>query len=1179
MICPKCKSQNDNNAMVCSECGFKLKLKCPYCGAFNPVGAKVCSSCSQQLLKICPACKAVNFAQAKICRKCSAPFEIKQISENESANIPSNISTEKEKYASVAVELINISSIKTNIKSEEMSQKIIAKFYQVFAKSSKDINLKPLKVNESTLVVEFSNSPSFVDSITSAVKFTGDLDKQFDEISSVLEAKLKVSYKLRYLISTNKPSQKSNIISSIGLGVVDDIIFSEDVRSHLETKMLFKEIEDSNGEKFYKFLDQDNPETIVSDIPREIPAKTRMEVVSELINKVQLVQEGFIACLNGPSGVGKSNILNALKLTFEEDNSNIWLLGQCSLQSKTNTLFFFKDLLQNLFDIPAFNIDIESTKKRVFSYLSEKLNITDENLVNNIFAILFYDETRLQNAIYMNKQNTYNAIAAIFRALLGKGAVVLQIEDIENIDNFSLEIIRSLFEDGILKCNLKIFITSNIDVDITQFFASPHLNKDNTFFVQYPVMSKAEIDDFIVKAIGVKDELGTRILNHIYENAKGLPIYVEEFLYSLLQLGLIKFTNDAQNPVSISNEINNVKLPKTVSEIIQLRLTNVSNIKPDAFKALYYASILGFKFLPAVVQNILQMSNENFEEIIKYLAMNNFIAPFDSYNYSFKSRVVWEIVRNLQLSAENQASGVKITLNTLLQLTMPDMSPVVKNLLDISVPKYEILNYIEQATKDAYAVGDDYSYIYHKSILLEGVELSTLENKNEIMLAIKEELLNLTYITFPDTALKYADELLSYYEPVDTAKTIDILGLMSVSFETTGNYLAAVECVDKALEKIDSKDNLIAGMLLNYSKLNSILQLGRYEELINISQTAILPVLELFFKGKINDLTSLNEEDFRAIEFETKYLCSVATALQGSPKCNDMVQNLYSLANETANTEYSIKAQLTGGIFKLLQGEIDELENILSSTQEIIPSTKDATFNTLIWLILKNIGRYFKGEYSSIANELLMLSNFSLNIKQFALEPIIRGFLVKLALREGNVEFAQNLAYELFYKCSNNQWAFGALLNWYMYTEIAIFKENYDEALKVAQNALDVSEKANINNIFFSAMLKLKIAQIYSYRGDCDMAKINAAEAIQLADMNGYEYIKALSGIIYYDILLKQITLNPALKNENIKALYTYLLNSQDAVEKLKNSELAMQLKQKTENIIKFAQDNSISLE
>ena len=70
-----------------------------------------------------------------------------------------------EKCATVAIELINISSIKNNIKSDEMAKKVVSKFYQLFAKNAKDFKVKPLKINESVLVVEISNAPSFIESI------------------------------------------------------------------------------------------------------------------------------------------------------------------------------------------------------------------------------------------------------------------------------------------------------------------------------------------------------------------------------------------------------------------------------------------------------------------------------------------------------------------------------------------------------------------------------------------------------------------------------------------------------------------------------------------------------------------------------------------------------------------------------------------------------------------------------------------------------------------------------------------------------------------------------------------------------------------------------------------------------------------------------------------------------
>lgn len=1242
MICPKCKKENDDNALICSSCGFKLKLPCPHCGSYNHVGAKICSTCNGKLLKVCPECKAVNFIQVKQCRKCKAefnkfvqpqasPVQTQQVQQQDVAPVQQpqpepQVAKQQEpqvvepqvitqpaqqpqtsqgqtqqpqvqpqqtheqqpqssnqnlldKAAIVAIDLINLSSIKTNIKSEEISQKIITKFYQIFAKIARDANLKPLKLNESTLVVSFANSPSFIDSVNSAVSFIETLDRTLDSVSEQLEKKLKITYKVRYLAATFKTHQKKDILSAISLGVVDDIIFSQDIHSKLQDRMLFKEVDSINGEIFYKFLDENDPDTIVKDLPpKEPPAKNRMQIVTEMVDKVQMATEGFIVCMNGPTGVGKSNIFSALKMTFDEDNSNTWIIGQCPLFCSTAPLAFFRNLLKTLFDIPSVNIDSDNTKTTIASYLTNNLGITSQDVINQIIAIVFPDENKLQNSIYQNKQNTYGAIASIFRALLNKGALVLQIEDIERIDSFSLEIFRNLFDEGILKCNLKIFATSNMDIDIIQFFASSHVNKNNTHQVNYPAMNKDEIDDFIIKAIGVREELGQNILNHIYENSQNLPVFIEEFLYSLLQLGIVKFTNDNNNPIYISPEISNFNFPKTVQEIIQLRLTNISNVQPVAFKTLYYASILGFKFLPAVIQNILQISQEEFQETIKYLSMNNFITPVDTYNYTFKSRLVWETIRNLQLSEENQKAAVTAITNTLMQLTMPDMADVVENLLSVSVPKYDILNYIEQTTKEAYCIGDDYAYVYYKSMLLEAVDLSTLENKQAIQIAIKEELLGITYMTFPDKAIKYAEDLYVYYSEIDEAKTIDILGVMSVAFENIGNYLAAIECVDKALEKIDADVNKVASMLLHYSKLNALLQLGRYEEVITIAKNNVLAVLDLYNKNKTPDITTLASDDIKTVELETMYILAQAYALKGSPFALDAAQKLYDLSNEIVNPEYTLKSKFAKATILLLQGKMDEVQGILENVQEFVPNSKDATLNTFIWLLLKNACAYFKGNYSSMISELNMLANFSANVKKFALEPVVRGFLVQILLHEGKTDEAEQLAYDLFYKCSNNQWALGALVNWYMYCEIAIFKENYDVAIKVAQNALDVAEKANTNNLFFISLLKLKIAQIYSLRGDFDIAKINAQEAIQMANDNNYTYVKVLHGIVMYEILLKQIQENPSLKNENISLLYKYLLSSQEAVDELKNAELSVNIKQRVDGIFNYAQENNIAI-
>ena len=74
MLCPKCKSQIEENSLKCKNCGAKIASICKDCGAINPINATECSKCHKILLKICDECGAANLPDAKFCRKCNVEF-------------------------------------------------------------------------------------------------------------------------------------------------------------------------------------------------------------------------------------------------------------------------------------------------------------------------------------------------------------------------------------------------------------------------------------------------------------------------------------------------------------------------------------------------------------------------------------------------------------------------------------------------------------------------------------------------------------------------------------------------------------------------------------------------------------------------------------------------------------------------------------------------------------------------------------------------------------------------------------------------------------------------------------------------------------------------------------------------------------------------------------------------
>ncbi len=51
-FCPKCKNSADSDALVCDQCGEKLRTECEKCKTLNKIGAKYCKKCGEKLTQL-----------------------------------------------------------------------------------------------------------------------------------------------------------------------------------------------------------------------------------------------------------------------------------------------------------------------------------------------------------------------------------------------------------------------------------------------------------------------------------------------------------------------------------------------------------------------------------------------------------------------------------------------------------------------------------------------------------------------------------------------------------------------------------------------------------------------------------------------------------------------------------------------------------------------------------------------------------------------------------------------------------------------------------------------------------------------------------------------------------------------------------------------------------------------
>ncbi len=1172
MKCPKCKTQNDDEALICKQCSFKLKTKCPACGSLNPIGARVCANCQELLLKNCPVCDALNVASASVCRKCAAEFE-------------TTYQTKIKKVvtgANLTVELINIGGMKNNFASkDELLQKLLNKFYQLFSKAVKSENQKPLKINEGVLTCEFKGYTALFDSAHTAIKTYIDLMKKFDDINYALDSKLHFSYKLRWALTTKRPTQKEDILKILSMGVVEDLIVTSDIVDLLNQNdnYSFEAIDSGDENKIFKYIDkeklafqQKNPEAEdESNVSRNFIFKDIIRVMDE-------VKTGYIYAINGESGLGKSNILNSIRLALKQEKNIFWLMGQCPLYTENTTFGFFKDLLRNLFDLPSTNIDIEASKDRVRTALTDNMQIIDTKIIEDTLNIIFPNEEKTQQQIFDNKKDAYIAISTIFKALLQNKKLILQIEDLEKIDGLSFDFLRELFTDGILDCNITVLITSNITTSLSDFFKADNITNVNSSLIQLSPLNKEEIDEFLQNPLKNKDILGENLLNQIYTNSKGYPIFIEEFLYALLQMGAIKYDENNPDEITITRDAINTQMPKNAKDIIKLRLTHISQANTIAFKALYYASLLGFKFVPAVLKNILNLENDAFGQILMYLSNHNFIEPFDSFNYIFKNRILWETVRNLDLDEDNKKSSLLLTTNTLCKLSVPDMPVVIKNYTEAMLPAQELLSFIEYAAKEAYVIGDDKAYVYYKDLLIETLKDTQSENKEGFIIALKEELGRLLYNINPEKAIGYLSEILDFYESRDAAKTLEILDLLSIAFENTGNYIVALECIDKVIEKTNEKENPLAAAIFVYSKLEHLLNLGRYEELNQRAKNTVLPAINNRVELLQNEPSTLSDDEFKYIEFDTRYLLGFSMALQGIKDCIPVLEQLYKDSIENNFIDFSVKAKLAICTFRVLQSNAKEIQTILGETKDLIPTTNDVPRNTFMWYLLKNIAQFFEGNRDNVKTELSMLANFAINVKQFTFAPVIKSLLAKMLLEEGDAESTQNTCYQLYCEAANNQWGLSALSNWYVCMDAYLFKEEFTSALTVGEKAMDIAVKANIVNRYFAALFNSKIAECYISSEDLDMAKIYLEQSEQIATENEYYLLLTHLSLLKEQLLVKELKKNPNLKIQNVQEIYKNLCNAEKVTEITQNHDMSIQIQEHLKNITKFAQDQGIKL-
>ncbi len=1183
VVCPKCRMTNALNAPQCSSCGLRLVRFCPVCQAPNNPLSEKCKKCSTSLLKKCKSCNALNTLSSTHCKKCAAVLD-----EQSEAYI---------QHSTLLIELTNGKFLSENIAKKELSEKLVKKFFQTILAVLKLHNLKALKLAPYLIGVELEEINDL-----KMIKIAEEISQEFKNLNDKL-ANVNISYDVKVLLSQSLSSKNrfgTDMLLKIPIGLVslygpsamaledtyclqkigprlyivieplsvqktvqmskaEDIVspqsyeqpsvellveptvgpvvetLSEDKISEIEDyaqNIQLQEIREDISQNTHKEPELKN-EKEPEPKPKEKKLSIRKEALNSLKNLLKNKQAGFIGLI-GESGIGKKTFLN---LAFADLQDKNFCLLQADCHQTLNTVSFatLQNLIRSMFSLPLVNYEADKIKETVRNALGKSLGITSEEVIFPIVNLLV-PQVASDIDIEESKRNLIFAVKELFKAIQKLQKVVLIIKEIEFMDKSSAEVFDSLMEEDFLNESFLITTTSD-NSHISAFMPSEKISNRTIGAVRITPFEMDEIKDELSFYIKNVDEIPDVFLEQITSKVQGWPIFFEEIILFLTQSGLLYPTDEG---VKIKTNIEELILPNNIEEIIAVRLDSMFSQNEVIHQVVANAVCLGYTFFPPVIQSVLGLDDESFEIIMQTLVSNNFLLTHDNVNFKFKNKFMYEVIKNIVIKDELQETQINANLlNVIININEANSSQTAE--IAKKAERFEIaFNLWNTAIQEAVSTGDKTLYLLSQKEALANIEYSNYSDKSERKLKIQEKLGIDNYVSSPEDAILFLSEAVKSYETQNNReKVIELCGYLVKSLSAVGSTQEALEYIDKSLDYINAAEMPLELALLKFLKLKFLIDAGYLGEVITLIQSDIMPSLQEGVKAQ-QDFSDIEYEIIEEAVLKSQIALVKALSLQGN-------KNYYSVlelfVNNNQNEETQIEVFVIDAIHKSLNGSIEESETSIQKTKNIVNNSNISNReNILLELDLaKLFNKMFYTENANVGQEISSIAQKSRKLNNAFVYNCIQLLFVKQLFDNKDYLNATNMVNECLNFFASQKIALFAIPSWIILSLIQVQIGDVNQAISIAQQALDVASKPQIQNNYFIAYIKKLLSDYFMLQNDFEMAKMHLEQAIEFAKNNDLLFVQ---GKLYYDLAkLYQKTLETVENKLEQKGTILKLLN------------------------------------
>ena len=200
-----------------------------------------------------------------------------------------------------------------------------------------------------------------------------------------------------------------------------------------------------------------------------------------------------------------------------------------------------------------------------------------------------------------------------------------------------------------------------------------------------------------------------------------------------------------------------------------------------------------------------------------------------------------------------------------------------------------------------------------------------------------------------------------------------------------------------------------------------------------------------------------------------------------------------------------------------MNGFPEESELSIQKTTNILKNSNFANKESvLLELELARLfNKVFYTEKPNVGSEIASIAQKSRKLNNTFAYNCIQLFFVKQLFDNKDYLNATNMVNECLNFFANQKMALFAIPSWMILSWIQVQIGDVNQAISIAQQALEVASKPQIQNNYFIVHIKKLLSDYFMLQNDFEMAKMHLEQAIEFAKNNDLLFMQ---GKLYFDL-------------------------------------------------------------